>query len=367
MDLNTNKNTIQNIFLFALFLTMFLILVMIFKPFFTVILWSALLYIIISPLHKKIISKINKTKKFYNFKRFSLAGLFSVGTILLIASLIFLIGSQLIGQLISFLSDAEVFLRNNQTLFQETDFAGWLKQLLDDHGIASEWIATFDLRTEILAFIQKYSSFIFSWSKTFIGSTGNFLMSLVFSVFILYFFYLDGSYLASIFVKAIPIKPVYVKKLLTKFTEVTRGLFSGYILVALYQGLAAFILMKIFGVKAALLFSVILMFASFIPLFGAAIIWAPIGIIMCITGPIWKGILFLIIAAITISLLDNFLRPFFLKDRIKVHPLIIFFAILGGVQLFGINGLLLGPIIIILFFTILDILSQNDTETTLSK
>jgi predicted PurR-regulated permease PerM len=87
---------------------------------------------------------------------------------------------------------------------------------------------------------------------------------------------------------------------------------------------------------------------------------------MCFTGPIWKGILFLILSAITISFLDNFLRPFFLKERIKVHPLIIFFAILGGIQLFGVNGLLLGPIVIIFFFTILDILSNNETETSLS-
>ena len=153
---------------------------------------------------------------------------------------------------------------------------------------------------------------------------------------------------------------------MNKFIEVTRGLFSGYILVALYQGFVAFILMTIFGVEGSMLFSVILMFASFIPLFGAAIVWAPIGLIMCFTGPIWKGILFLILAAITISFLDNFLRPFFLKDRIKVHPLIIFFAILRGIQLFGMNGLLLGPLVIILFFTILDILSNNEKETSLA-
>jgi len=50
------------------------------------------------------------------------------------------------------------------------------------------------------------------------------------------------------------------------------------------------------------------------------------------------------------------LRPFFLKDRIKVHPLVIFFAILGGISVFGLNGLLLGPIIVILFFSVLDMI-----------
>ena len=64
-----------------------------------------------------------------------------------------------------------------------------------------------------------------------------------------------------------------------------------------------------------------------------------------------------------VSFLDNFLRPIFLKDRINVHPLVIFFSILGGLQVFGMNGLLLGPMIVILFFTVLDML----VSTTIKK
>ena len=114
--------------------------------------------------------------------------------------------------------------------------------------------------------------------------------------------------------------------------------------------------MLIFGVKAPLLFAVVLMFASFIPLLGASLVWLPIGIIMCFTQSILKGILFIIICGICVSLLDNFLRPFLLKDRINAHPLIIFFAILGGVKVFGINGLIIGPLVVILFFTVLNLL-----------
>ena len=123
-------------------------------------------------------------------------------------------------------------------------------------------------------------------------------------------------------------------------------------------------IMLIFGVKGALLFSVVLMFASFVPMFGAAIVWIPIGVVIFITDSAIKGILFLLICGICVSFLDNFLRPMFLKDRIHVHPLVIFFAILGGVQVFGLNGLLLGPMIVILFFTVLDMLVNNDSKDT---
>lgn len=147
-----------------------------------------------------------------------------------------------------------------------------------------------------------------------------------------------------------------------KFSETIRGLLSGYFLVALYQGIVAFILMKIFGIKAALLFSVLLMFSSFIPLFGAGLIWLPLGIILLFTDSVIKGVLFLVLSAFFISFLDNFLRPFFLQDRIKVHPLLIFFAILGGLKIFGLNGLILGPTVIILFFAVLDMLVSFDEE-----
>ena len=366
MEINTDKTNFQNLFLFALFALLLVAVIAILKPFFSVILWSSLLYILVSPLYRKISSHLNPNKKGFKIKRVLLSGSFAVGTILVIAGLAFLLGSQLISQLISFLEDAEKFIKENPNFFTDADIVIWIKEFLQSNEIALNWLENFDLREQIINLIQNYSSKLFYFSRTFISGTGSFLVSLAFSIFILYFFYLDGPYLASLLAKAIPIKPVHVTRIMNKFIQVIRGLFSGYILVALYQGFVAFILMLIFRVEGAFLFSVLLMFASFIPLFGAAIIWAPIGLIMCFTGPIWKGILFLILSAITISFLDNFLRPFFLKERIKVHPLIIFFAILGGIQLFGVNGLLLGPIVIIFFFTILDILSNNETETSLS-
>ena len=366
MEINTDKTNLQNIFLLGIFALLLVAVVAIFKPFFTVILWSSLLYILISPLYRKIIAKMNPEKRSYKTKKHLLSGLFAVGTILIIAGFLVLLGSELISQLSSFLTKAEAFIKENPTFLMDSDLAIKIKNFLDINDISISAFENFDLRTQIISLLQNYSSKLFTFSKSFIGGTGNFLISLAFSVFVLYFFYLDGHYLASLLSKAIPIKPKHVKRLLNKITEVIRGLFSGYILVALYQGFVAFLLMTIFRIEGSILFSVLLMFASFIPLLGAAIIWAPIGIIMCITGPIWKGILFLILASITISFLDNFLRPFFLKDRIKVHPLIIFFAILGGIKLFGLNGLLLGPLVIILFFTILDILSNNEKETSLS-
>jgi predicted PurR-regulated permease PerM len=82
------------------------------------------------------------------------------------------------------------------------------------------------------------------------------------------------------------------------------------------------------------------------------------------SGDVLGGAIFLSVSAVFISTLDNFLRPLFLHNRIQLHPLIIFFAILGGLRTFGFNGLILGPMLVILFLTVLDLfLTEHRMET----
>lgn len=359
------KTNLNTIFLFALFALFFVALVGIFYPFFYVILWASLLYILLNPLYKKIQQKITQKKRFLEIKRHALAAIFSIATLILIIGPLLLLTIQLAQQLLAVFKDIELFLRTNPTFFSDSSFIKKTIDILNDFGIENELFSQVDglhIRSFILQTIQYYSNTLLMISKNLLENTANFILSILFVVFALYFFYLDGAYLFTLLIKAIPINPKHMDTLAKKFSETIRGLLSGYFLVALYQGIIAFILMKIFGIKAALLFSVLLMFSSFIPLFGAGLIWFPLGIILLFTDSVIKGILFLVLSAFFISFLDNFLRPFFLQDRIKVHPLLIFFAILGGLKIFGLNGLILGPTVIILFFAVLDMLISFDEE-----
>ena len=161
MEINTDKTSLQNIFLFALFALLLVAVIAILRPFFTVILWSSLLYILISPLHRKIFNKINPENKEYNIKKVLLSGSFAVGTILIIAGLLFLLGSQLISQLISFLEDAEKFIKENPNFFKDADIVVWVKDFLQSNEIAINWIENFDLRQQIITLIQTWSNNIY--------------------------------------------------------------------------------------------------------------------------------------------------------------------------------------------------------------
>lgn len=354
-----NKRTLQTVFIFALFALMFVLIVGMMRPFFTVILWTILLYILLNPLHRRCLARLDGGKRLFQLKRHLLAALFSVGVLLVIIGPIVAIAVVLVQQLLSFLGSIENFISENPDFFTQAGIGQTIASAVDRLSLSFVDLGDIDLKADLLHFVQQYSSKIFSMGTSVISGAGNFVVSLAFVAFALYFCFLDGRYLASLIAKAIPIDPGYMSALMRKFTEITRHLFSGYILVALYQGAAAFVIMLAFGVDGALLFSVILMLASFIPLFGTAIVWVPVGIGIAAADGLVKGILFLAICGVCVSMLDNFLRPLFLKDRIKVHPLVIFFAILGGLRLFGLNGLILGPLVIILFFTVLDMLVNN--------
>lgn len=358
-----NKRTLQTIFIYALFALFFILLIRMFFPFFTVILWTALLYIIIYPLYKKCHNKLNPEKKSYQFKRRLLSGGFALGTMLIIITVLGLLIFMLARQLVSFLGDAEKFIVENPNFFKESSFFVKLSEFTEKFGFSFLDFNITSFTDNLLSILRESSSKLIAFGTNFVSGVGNFVISVLFIIFALYFCFLDGKYLASLIGKAIPINPKHMTSIMEKFVEITKNLLSGYVLVALYQGFASFVLMTIFGVKGSLLFSVILMFCTFVPIFGAALIWFPVGVMLCFTDSIIKGIIFMILAGICISLLDNFLRPLFLKDRIQVHPLIIFFAILGGLTLFGLNGLLLGPIIVILFFTVLDILVSKDGDS----
>lgn len=353
------KNTLQTIFIFSLFALLFVLVAGMLYPFYTIILWTIFLYIILLPFYNWTLKKINPDKKFYATKKGLLSGVFSIGTLLLIITPIIFLSIMLIQQLGAFLNRAEAFLVDNPDFLENTKIFAFISDICDKLEIT---IIDFDpssIKANLMGLIRNYSSKAVSIGTSVISSTGNFLVSLCCVVFSLYFFFQDGHYLGTLIGKAIPIEPLYMRKLKDKFIEITHSLFSGYIMVALYEGIASFVFMTIFQVEGSLLFSVLLMIASFLPIVGATIVWIPVGLLLCVTSSVVKGIIFLIILGIITTIMESFLRPMYLRDRINVHPLLIFFSILGGIKFFGINGLLLGPMIIILFFTVLDMLTDD--------
>ncbi|MBN1616595.1 MAG: AI-2E family transporter [Spirochaetales bacterium] len=356
------RNQIQSLAFIALLAVMLILMSSIFLPFAGVILWSAFLYILVSPLYTRLIRLLTPGTRFYDVRRQIIAAVFALGTVLLVAGVLVFLGFKLIGQVTGFVNQIKQFVQANPTFFQSSETGVYISDTVRRLSLGAVDISRINLKEEALSLLVTYSNTLVGLTRSLAKNVSGFVLSLAFLCFSLYFFYADGAYLARVFIRAIPIDSKDTKRLLRKFREVTRNLFMGFFLVAFYQAIAGFIIFSIFGINGSLLFAVLILFSSFIPIFGCAIIWIPLGLSVFALQGVVPGVLFMLLCAFFISFLDNFLRPFFLQERVKIHPLLIFFSILGGLQVFGFNGILLGPIVVILFFTTLDILLGEETE-----
>jgi predicted PurR-regulated permease PerM len=322
----------------------------VFAPFFTVFLWSILLYILIDPLYCKATAGLDRTKKSGTAGRTLLAGVFALGSVLIVFIPLAVVVSQLYIQGVALVKSMQEYLfQNPASLIYER-----ISHFIADATHDSIVIDPSSIHTRVISLLESGARSAFSFSSTLVGNVALFVVQLALIVFCLFFFYLDAPYLSSLIKGVIPIKNRYTQTLVEKFKEIAKGLVLGYLTVAVIQATLAGIVFSLFHVQGALVFACLTFVCVFIPMLGGALVWVPVSVARIMSGDIAGGLALMAASGVCISLLDNFLRPYFLKDRLQLHPLIIFFAIMGGLALFGFNGLILGPLIIVLFLTVLE-------------
>jgi predicted PurR-regulated permease PerM len=319
-------------------------------------------YVLLSPLHHRLIKKLDMT----TFKGIILknlwAALFAIGTVVLILVPLFFLGSQFFKQIIDLTHLIRDTFYTKPGILQ--DMFGHITGFILDISAGQVSISPDDMQRRIVSLLSLGLENLLQFSSGVARNVGSFFLSLALMLFTLFFFYVDGAYLSRLFLRVIPIRKQYLSTLVGKFMDITRNLFLGYIMVALIQTLMSYIIFIIFQINGALVFAVLTFICVFIPMIGGGVVWLPLGIFRIMGGDVLGGAIFLIVSAVFISTLDNFLRPLFLHNRIQLHPLIIFFAILGGLRTFGFNGLILGPMLVILFLTVLDLfLTEHRMET----
>jgi predicted PurR-regulated permease PerM len=306
-----------------------------------------------NPLHKYLTKNIDFSKRKGKFLKSLFAGLFSIATAVLVLIPILFVLSQVTHQIMELVNIARKTFREKPSLLHEvlSKFSEFISEISADQVK----ISPAEVQQRLFSMLNNGIDNVLNFSKSIALNISNFIISLVFMVFCLFFFYLDGAYLSSLVLNNFPIKEEYLTTLVKKFKDIIKNLFLGYIMIAIIQAMLAYIIFAIFRINGAMVFACLTFICVFIPMFGGAIVWMPIGISIILGGEPVRGALFLLLSGVFISLLDNILRPLFLQDRIQLHPLIIFFAIMGGVKAYGFNGIILGPMAVILFLTVLDL------------
>ena len=182
--------------------------------------------------------------------------------------------------------------------------------------------------------------------------TANFLfMSFVF-LYTMYFLQMDGDKLIRKILYYLPLNSEDENLMLDKFTSVTRATLKGTLLIGILQGGLAGGAFAVAGIDNAVFWGTVMAVLSIIPSVGSALVWIPASIFLIMQGSVGAGVGLLLFCGVVVGSLDNILRPILVGKDTKMHELMIFFGTLGGIMMFGIAGIFIGPLIASLFVTI---------------
>ncbi|MFP4117908.1 MAG: AI-2E family transporter [Candidatus Woesearchaeota archaeon] len=348
-----NSTMLEKFFLILFFLILFYLSYLVFKPFLITIMTAGVLAYITYPLYKRLLSFVRL--------RYLAAFIMTLFVFVVVAAPISIVGTHIwneavegFGTLVGFAdelleeggcegSDSSICVFANQvvTLYQSEFFDRFIQDNIPDFSLVSSG----------QGLIFSVTGFIFHFFITF---------------FAMFFFFADGDSIAKGLKGAIPLKKDYKDMIINRFKSITSGVIYGQLMTSLIQGLLAGIGFYIFDIGSPVLFGLLTAFTSMFPIIGAAGVWLPAAIVKISYSfaiedipAVWMGVGFVIYGTLIVSMVDNFLRPKFIGDKTRLHPILAFVGVLGGIALFGIIGLLLGPLVMALLVSTLEIYAKD--------
>jgi predicted PurR-regulated permease PerM len=188
-------------------------------------------------------------------------------------------------------------------------------------------------------------------SSATLGTASFLFMTFVF-LYTMYFFQMDGPKLIRKILYYLPLGSDDENLMLEKFTSVTRATLKGSLLIGILQGGLAGIAFAVAGIDNAVFWGTVMAVLSVIPSIGSALIWFPAAVVLIMRGDVTAGIGLMAFCGLVVGSIDNLLRPILVGKDTKMHELMIFFGTLGGIFMFGLTGIFIGPLIASLFITV---------------
>lgn len=180
----------------------------------------------------------------------------------------------------------------------------------------------------------------------FTGIGGWFLQGGV-ALFTLFYLLRDGERLISHLKRLIPLEAGLTGRLFHQAREVTYATVYGNVVVAIAQGSLGGLAFWMLGLPVPVVWGTVMGVLSLLPVVGAFFVWLPAAVLLLVTGEVAKGLILLAIGTLLISTVDNVLRAILVGGRAEVHPLVVFFSVLGGLFVFGAVGIVVGPVLFV--------------------
>lgn len=341
-----DKNNFKDLIIYALVIGLFILAFFIIKPVLAAIIYGVLLAYITHPVYRILVKKIkNETIS---------AFIVCLGFFIIIVAIL----AVIIGSLFSQAIDLYTTLKNQ-------DITTAIADSIPKSFLSSEMSASL---------INNIKSSVSTLIFNFLGSFNKFLTDLpllflrfAVTIFVFFFSLRDGTKALAYLKSVSPLRKEIEEKFLKRFKDVTNSVLLGQILVGIIQGSVAGIGYFVFGINNAILLTLLSILVSVIPMVGPYVVWVPVLIYLLIAGKSNIAFIFLIYNLFFTSLIDNILRPLIVSRRAEINSAIIIVGMIGGFLVFGILGLIIGPLILAYVLLLIEIYRKKESESILFK
>jgi predicted PurR-regulated permease PerM len=342
------KKRITIIFLLTLTAFALYLCYLLFQPFLIPLLSALVIAIVFFPVHARM---------HMVFRKPSLAALMSTMLVMLIIILpgimIFAAVTKEVSGLVA-LIDAKSTESGGLSPYINHLIEGpmnWIGQYID--------LSQVNLSDTLRSRLEGLSRFLLAQLANIVGGVTSFAVDAVITIFTLFFLFREGRSLRRRVAAILPLTSEQIEKLFSGIENTIIGTVYGGLVVAAVQGALTGIALWIFGIHSPVMWGVVAAFFALLPLVGAAVVWAPAAIYLLATGHWAQAIILVVWGAGVVGTIDNVLRPYLISGRVQMHTLLIFFAVFGGVNIFGFLGLVIGPVILAVTSTLLSMLRDE--------
>lgn len=271
------------------------------------------------------------------------------------AALVVALGLVVIGPVLVLGVYAANELRHGVQVVQDYVKSEKWASMLQEHPGVARLVESLHDKVDVQGQVDAAAGEVGKALPAFLGGSIWIVVQLLVMFFLFFYFIRDRDLIVDWIKRIIPLSPGETAVLFSRVRGVIHAVVVGHLFTASVQGLLGGVMMAILGVPLPALWGSVMALLSLIPTLGAPVVWMPAAIMLAIQGSWGKALILAAWGAFVIGLIDNVLYPVLVGKRVTLHTVPIFLGFLGGVVVFGISGLVLGPLIVAMTWTLLEI------------
>jgi predicted PurR-regulated permease PerM len=326
----TTSDRLTTVLSYGALLLLGYLVFLIVEPFLVPLAWSAVLAIFFYPLHERIARRLRPTPA-------ALVSTLGVTLLLIVPALIVLLYTT--KEAIDAVAGMQSALPN-------------LEKVLHSHAL--EWIRgqlpaawrTMDFSEPLRQGAEKAATFLAGNFAALVKNLFSFTVDLFILLFSVFFVFRDGEGMVRALRYLLPFDEAIQKEMLRESRELIFASVAVALLIAVIQGALGGLAFAAAGIATPIFMGVLIAFFSMVPVVGSALIWVPGALWLGINGHWGKAIVVLAICGGVAGVADNIVRPLLLRNRTRLNELLLFISVLGGLDVFGLLGLVAGPTIV---------------------